>query len=431
MRHRIVRYAFLVVLAVAPACPRPRASPIEGPIAGGHLWQESGMRVLYLQGTPYQMGLQQGVMLRDALRQLLSDYLHQRIIVHHGLSHSGLRAWARLLDPDVPPALRRELQGIADGAGLSYQDVLLLNVVPDLLALTRRPYSWESSSLLHATARHSLPSCVEFAAWGRSTEDKDLIVGHNLHSPDSDLLSPHVLVTVRQPDRGNALASVGLAGTVGVWAGISEEKITVALSSSPSVDSAWQGQPLPFLLRQALGRARDLGEAMDVILSAPRLSGGNVILADAKTPKAVAIEASAHRYAIFESTAECDALARTNHFLDPELALSQQGVLPDPERPANRVRLLELRSLVCSSSQMDVETGLAILRDDRVTGYPGNASYSDDRSTGVLQSVLFHPSALAMWVARSSAAASSGLHVRIELGASLLGHGQAALSGSE
>lgn len=71
------------------------------------------------------MGLQQGTLLRDSLRELVRDYLYGHIIADCGASHFGLLNQARLLDKEVPDDLRREMQGIAEGANLSYQNALL------------------------------------------------------------------------------------------------------------------------------------------------------------------------------------------------------------------------------------------------------------------------------------------------------------------
>ena len=433
LRDSIIRYTLVLLLAVSISGPRTQPLPVQAPNPAGRLEQVRGIRILHLQGSPYEMGLQQGALLRDPLRELVRNYLYERIVLERPASHFWLLAYARLLEGEVPRDLRREMQGIADGAGLSYQDVLLLNTVPDLLALTYRLPSWESFPLLFSSTKQSanLPQstfCAAFAVWGRATLGGELIVGHNfgfdgaqLTGPgvapfgqaqgrqpkddaETDLLSQYLLVVVRRPSQGNAFVSLGLMGMVGVWAGMNEEKITTTLSSSPSVDVASSGQPLPFLLRQVLERAGDLTEAVNVILASRRLYGGNVIIGDGKAPEAIAIELSAHRHSIFKANTESGLLARTNHFLGPELALAQRDVLSEQERAASTARLNRLQSLLeFNSNWIGVEKGLTFLRDD----YDARASSgrgSDQMVYGpyTLQSILFYPGRLTVWVANGN-----------------------------
>jgi len=364
------------------------------------------------------MGLQQGVILRDSLHDFVKDYLHERILFDHRISPLGLQVLVRLLERDIPLTLRREIQGIADGAGLPYRDMLLLNAVPELLTLAHWMHLWELSPLLLTNREHTFSFGAQLAAWGSTTMDNELVVGHSAGCPDTDILRQHLLITVRRPSQGNAFAAVGLAGTVGVWAGMNEEKIVATLSSSPSVDVASRGQPLSFVLRQTLERAGDLTEAMDLMLAPGRLYGGNVILGDGKAPKAIVIEASANRHAVFEPEADSTLVVRTNHFLDPELALIQHEVLPGPEKAASKACLTELHALLAPhEGWIGAREGLAFLRNDHASS--GQGEPSDSAQT--LHSVLFYPGKLAMWVAPDNVRVSHRSHISLDLNLSLLG----------
>jgi hypothetical protein len=378
------------------------------------------------------MGLQQGTLLREPLRELVREYLYERIALERGTVHAWLLTYARLVEREVPSDLSREMQGIADGAGLSYQDVLLLNTVPDLLALTYGLPSWELSPSLFSSAKQSAVitqspvrspkddgtlSCATFAAWGRATVSGGLFVGHNLDSAEAGLLGRYLSVVVRRPSQANTFVAIGLMGTVGVWTGMNEEEVTVTLSSSPSVDLASNGRLLPFLCRRVLESAGDLTEALDVLLPANRLCGGNVVLGDGKVPEAIAVELSAHRHAVFEADAERDLLARTNHFLDPGLALAQRDVLSEQERAASEVRLDGLQTLLkLKRGWIDADKGLALLRDDHEAGLSaGIASGGTVYGTHTLQSVLLHPEGLTIWVAQVGGTTPLGSYVNLAL----------------
>jgi isopenicillin-N N-acyltransferase-like protein len=415
LRDRVTRYSCLLLIAASLsfAVPQQVTTPSANP--AGHWEQVDGLRIVYLHGSPYEMGLQLGTLFREPLRQFVADYLYGHILAERGMSPFALLNFVRLLEPGLPPDLCREMQGIAEGAGVSYTDVLLLNIVPDLLALTRKlPVCELASTLLSASkqrfvmaqsaaasdARTGAALNSSFAAWGSATETGELVLGHNLYAKDADLLAPYVLLTVRQPSHGNAFASLGLMGMVGVQLGMNEEKVVVSLAGAPSIDVASQGQPLPFLLRLVLQHAGDLGEAEGILLEAPRLYGGNAILGDGKVPEAIAIELSAHRQAIDEADPSSTMLARTDSFLSPGLRWTQPHVPGDAEATGSEVRLSRLLTMLqMNSGWISQEKSLAFLKDDQDTQLGGRQGLDwSPRLTDTLHSALLLPGQFALWV---------------------------------
>lgn len=403
------------------------------PNPSGDVEKTNGIRVVHLRGNPYEMGLQQGFLFREELHELIHNYLYQYLILEHGVAHAWLLSYARVFAPGVPYYLREEMQGIADGAGLSYQDVLLFNTIPDLLSLSPRLPTWESFPVLFSTTQRNnnpehFASGMAFGAWGRAMVDNELVLGHNLDYLGKDVLAPYLLVMVRQPTMGNAFVSVGLPGMVGVWTGINEEKIAVALSCSPSLDIRTSGRPLPFLLRDVLQSAGDLDEALNVILATPRLTSGNVLLGDGKGPATIALELSAHRHAIFEVGAQRGLLARTNHFIHPELALLQQGVLSEQERETSKARLSRIQSqLEFNQSWMSVEKAIAFLiEDSNVTSSTLLDAKAASNWASPLQSVLLCPGKFTIWVASNGRMEGAISYIKLNLSQALLGRSQAS-----
>ncbi len=119
MWDRVIRCVFLLLIVLAILAPVPRLRPVQAPNPTGNLEQVDGVSIIHLQGDPHEMGLQQGTLLRDSLRELVRDYLYGHIIADCGASRFGLLNQARLLDKEVPDDLCREMQGIAEGANLS------------------------------------------------------------------------------------------------------------------------------------------------------------------------------------------------------------------------------------------------------------------------------------------------------------------------
>ncbi|MGC8787396.1 MAG: C45 family autoproteolytic acyltransferase/hydrolase [Anaerolineae bacterium] len=422
MQHRISRYALILLLTLFAGILPPPFRSIHIPNPVGKVEATGGMRIVYLQGKPYEMGWQQGFLFREELRQFVRQYLYEHLILEQGIAHFWLLAYARSVDQDVPDDLREEMQGIADGAGLSYLDILLLNTIPDLLALARQLPMLESFPLRLSATRYNngkltLTPCMSFSVWGRATIDGELLLGHHIDSSESNFLSPYLLAVVRQPAFGNAFVSIGTMGMVGVWAGMNEEKIAVALSSAPSADIAIHGQPLPFLLRRALQNAGNVDEAMNTILAAPRCTGGIILLGDGKAPDTVALELSAYRHAIFEVGAERGVLTRTNHFIDPELALLQQDTLSKGEKEMSQARLAQISTqLEFNHGWIGIEKALAFLKEDSNT----ISTNTQGLRVSPLYSVLFCPGKFILWVAPERKAPE--FYILLNVSKALLGH---------
>ena len=106
----------------------------------GRLEERDGLRILHLKGTPYEMGYQHGVLLHDEVRAGLQDGIYEELVQGSPISHFLLLRHARHVHSYVPLEYREEMRGLADGAGIAYLDVLVLN--------SRRGFLTQSQSAL-------------------------------------------------------------------------------------------------------------------------------------------------------------------------------------------------------------------------------------------------------------------------------------------
>lgn len=344
---------FLVLIALLPWVSSRAAPPTElatydadGHCGDGWLEEQNGVRILHLGGTPYEMGYQQGVLLRSEMRDEIRRSVYGSRIQEHQVSHLFLLRLAREIDGRLSSEYRQELAGLAEGAGVSYAQVLLLNIYEDVIA---QPWPAESTqdlilSLSPAYLPHFRPpqafggsqailddetseavseAVVDgaFSVFGAATLDAGLLQVAQFRSP---LPSTGELVVVHyQPHTGNSFVTVRRPGAVGLFLGLNEERVAVTALPSPSQDASLAGMPLPFLLREVLQYAGDIPAALGILASAERDTGHNVLVGDGKRPDAKVVECSAHRYAVFD--AQADLIARTNHYVDAGLRETQYG----------------------------------------------------------------------------------------------------------
>lgn len=316
-------------------------------MASGRVETETGLRILHLEGSPYEIGYQHGVLLREEIRERIRDRLLGSLIEEDHISYLLLLRYARRVDARLSSEYRAELAGIADGAGVAYSQVLLLNTYDDLitqqwsdlalqdLALSLSPrfaprFGPATGALSEDVQAGSASSGAAqdasvgaaFAVFGAVTRDGNLLQAAEFGSPVLRL--EDLVVMVYKPEEGNSFVAVGRPGSVGVTVGLNEEEVSVTALSSPSRDSSLEGLPLPFVLRDVLQYARDIPGALGILASAHRTAGYNVLVGDGKRPDAQVVELSTHLYAIFES--EGDFVARTQHYLDADLSETQRAL---------------------------------------------------------------------------------------------------------
>jgi len=124
-------------IAVWRLVPEPAGDAPPGPAwTGGRVESPPGMTILRLAGTPREKGRAHGERLRDRIRARFGRLDPEPVY----LDVIGPRA-ARAL----PAALREEIEGIAAGCGLSFEQVWHLNLCFDLGAFEGRAFAGEAA----------------------------------------------------------------------------------------------------------------------------------------------------------------------------------------------------------------------------------------------------------------------------------------------
>jgi hypothetical protein len=138
---RLAALLGLVLAACTPAEPPP------------------GLHVLHLRGTAYERGLQHGKALSSQVKSFYTTMLATSLLPYLNREHATiagalkvyagpeyqngqfsvklLRDSAKSLESFMPADFRDELRGIADGSGLPYDDVLVLNTFVDTTLAAR------------------------------------------------------------------------------------------------------------------------------------------------------------------------------------------------------------------------------------------------------------------------------------------------------
>ena len=286
-----------------------------------------GLRIVHLSGTPYEMGRQHGEALREDVRASVRQVLGY---FRSYLRIPGIRAWLvnwwlddawHQAQPFIPPQYLEEFRGLSEGSGVPMAELYRLHAIPD------RTYS-----------------CSSFAAWGRATAGGRLLHTRNLDWNIRAGIQQFAVVFVVHPTGKHAFVSVGWAGFIGVLSGINDAQLSIGQIGAETADATFRGEPMAFLMRQALEEADDVDEAAALIQAAHRTVGVNYVIADAKARRAVALETT-HRHArVFEADDPAehrvsyarpmvDAVFRADAAMDPTIRDRQLASDGDPARP--------------------------------------------------------------------------------------------------
>ncbi len=246
----------------------------------GWLERRDGSLVLHLAGSPYEMGEQHGVLLKDHIQKNLDYLLREKggdeVIELGSIKMTAgdiIRLIVGLQRQHVPAHYWEELKGVAAGAGTPVADIEAANFIPELF------------------------HCSGFALLNSATSGGELLHGRVLDYGVEDHLQDHAVVIVAEPEGGVPFVNIGYAGFIGSVTGMNAERISIGEMGGGGVGH-WNGMPMALLVREALQTARSLDEALEVFRSRPRTCEYFYVVADGETKEAVGMEASWDRFEV-------------------------------------------------------------------------------------------------------------------------------------
>ncbi|MSR59169.1 MAG: peptidase C45 [Planctomycetaceae bacterium] len=249
----------------------------------GEGWLElvDGYPVLHLAGSHYEMGYQQGALLKESVR----SNMHNLLVVKGGETvkvgplnvkpRTVIDSITAIQKKYVPQKYYDEMEGLAAGAELALRDVVAGNFIPELF------------------------HCSGFAIMNSATKDGTLYHGRVLDYAVDWGLQEHAVIVVAEPAGGHPFVNVTYAGFVGSVTGMNAVGVSVGEMGGRGLGH-WAGIPMAFLVREVLETAADLDEAIAVFRDNPRTCQYFYVVADGKTNRAVGMEASWDKFMLLQ-----------------------------------------------------------------------------------------------------------------------------------
>ncbi|MSR77840.1 MAG: hypothetical protein EXS63_06425 [Candidatus Omnitrophica bacterium] len=240
--------------------------------------------VLTLAGDPYHAGFEEGRLLRDEIHEgvdSIFDYLRSefpvpllnRLLINYALD----RAW-RQLEPYVNYLEYLQMQGLADGAGISLKTIQRVHALPEVFPTF----------------------CANSAFWGKATSSGKMMAIRNLDWNRKIGVHHHATVKFIQIPGKQRYANIGYQGFIGVLSGMNEKGITVGQIGAASIDETMKGVPMPFLLKRVLEESENLADIHQLLENTNRTRGYNYIFTDAAHQDALAVESTWKHLAFFK-----------------------------------------------------------------------------------------------------------------------------------
>ena len=268
----LVRWAGLLVVLVSVTASA-RAETVAR-CGAGWLERIDGYPVLHLKGTPYEMGYQHGILFKDHVREsakYLLDVKGEQEALEWGPVRLKPRALIETIVETqkrfVPDRYLEEIRGLAEGSGMPVADARLANFIPEMF------------------------HCSGFAVMNSATKDGTLYHGRVLDYAIDWRLQEHAVLIVAEPAGGIPFVNVTYAGFIGSVTGMNAQHVSIGEMGGSGIGH-WEGVPMAWLVRDALERAQTLDDAVRIFRDSPRTCQYFYVIADAKTNRAVGMEAS-------------------------------------------------------------------------------------------------------------------------------------------
>lgn len=294
----------------------------------GWLEVRDGIKILHICGSPYAMGYQHGSLLKEAVNQNIRGFLHSSGVSLEDL----LRIWD-VMKPYVPSEYLEEMEGLADGAGISFEELAAANMVVIV---------------------GDMGGCFGIAAWGNATRDGSLYharsfdYSFDIQDPVTGVFAhENAVLIVRDPENGYASLIPSIAGSMHGGGGINEEGIAIGQQVCWSSDQTFQGTPGQFRVQQVLDYASTAQDAI-TLLTSHRDLGWNFIVSDSKIPVGYIVETTANYTYVgtWDDSTEGtppfwkinDVVRRTNFFINTSTAETQR----DTYNPSGLMSFIKL-----------------------------------------------------------------------------------------
>jgi isopenicillin-N N-acyltransferase like protein len=343
-------------------------------------------RLIDLAGSPHDRGVQYGRQAAPEIARSVGHYGAQAAAL--GLDHPRLAQIVREYLPvleSFDPRQIEEMRGIAAGAEVSFEQIVLVNARTELLQFARHP------ALLESLKAREPDGCTGVVVRPQATRDKQLIHAHNWDWK-VECAESCVILRIHNED-GPDILTFTEAGALARF-GFNARGICITANGLDcDRDYRRAGVPLALIRRKVLEQAH-LALALRIAYCTPKSGSNNLIISHAASGLVYDFECAPDETFMVEP--QNGVLVHANHWLSPvALAKLQECAMADA--PSTFYRDLRAReALAAKAGDVTLEDVTAVMLDDFETPwsicYPPRPSSPTDSSTyATVATLLMRP----------------------------------------
>ncbi len=231
----------------------------------------NNIQVLYLKGTPYEMGFQHGRLLKKDVRKAVR---HVIFMVSFLASFEAMDEAYDLIEPYIPIEEKEEMRGLAHGADLPLRLVHWLHTIPEVFEYRKQE---------KFSKQYDGTSCSNLAAFGNATKNGEFLQLRVLDWARELGVQKWPVILVHQPDEGNASVTFSYAGFIGCISGMNDKQMAFGeMGYGDPDEETLEGIPFVFLYRKLMRESQTIDDALKIIQNAKRTCSYIYVISDAK-----------------------------------------------------------------------------------------------------------------------------------------------------
>lgn len=352
--------------------------------------------LIEISGSPLERGRSYGSQAKDRVHKTLSHYKAQ--VSQMKLAQADIAAIVRL----VTPAVERfdhgyldEMRGIAEGAGVAFEDIFLVNARTEILKIAARPD-------LRARLLGDAPDgCTSVTVMPSATKNGELIHAQNW---DWKVECSETGVVLRiKTESGLEILTYTEAGMM-ARSGFNSAGVAITGNNlESSVDYSQVGVPLPMIRRKAL-ECTHVAPAMAMVYTTAKTASNNMAVSHCD---GVAINFECAPSETFMLHPQDGLLVHSNHWLSPVALgkLKDTGVAMSPCSLYRHTRVREVLAPLLGS--ITVGSVKNALLDDMQSPWsvcrPPRLDPARNIQTATVSTIVMQPRAGIMEVANLAA----------------------------
>ena len=333
------------------------SQPIE---ATGHYknskkYTKAGITVVYLTGSPYEVGFANGKLCKNEILRANKPFLD----IYEKVSLDPQNKWlevSKKLEIHIPEEYLEEMRGIADGAAIEYDKILFLNTLTTISMGNK---------------------CFAFAF---KENNSKIVTFRQIDIGKASFLYKNMILYIIKPQKGYGFAAILNPGWVDGESGINEKGITVSQNNIHIRQTEWDIMPITQLSRQMLQYSETIDEA-EQLLNKQKAFPARLLFVSSKKSAS-----------IFEiANKEKARMDMANGFLT---LANHACLIPSKNLLSSSTRRLDFGNefLDKNFKEMDKEKALELVRSSRI-------SWRWNLGVHNRQSFIFSPSDLDFWIA--------------------------------